>query len=199
MDLLSISLSLCWFRSSGKYWSQNGCPNRNEYDCVCADAKKYVSEANNFLQGGYYASLLGDAMPLSMANALNSNIIIFRSTMNMPVTFVSPREPSHNIIFVAYSDYGSGHYDSVLYNGAATVHKILSSTSKCRCGVNAKEKDHFACVDTANRHSNCKCLAAKKECSSACKCKGCKNPFGNRVMLGKRKREVHALQKYDIH
>ena len=47
--------------------------NRNEYDCVCADAKKYVSKANNFLQGAWL--LCKDAMLLSMANVLNSNII----------------------------------------------------------------------------------------------------------------------------
>ena len=75
-----------------------------------------------------------------MVNGLNSNIVIIRSTINLPITYISPRK------------------------------KI---------------------------HSSCKCLAAKNSCSSTCGCKGCKNPHGNRVMLGKRKREVHVWQTYD--
>ncbi len=73
-------------------------PNRTEYDFVC-DCDTYDSEANKFLQDGYYASVLGDAMPLAMANALSADIVIFRSTMNMPVNYVSPRDSSCNVIY----------------------------------------------------------------------------------------------------
>ena len=64
-------------------------------------------------------------------------------------------------------------------------------------GVNAKDNKYPACVDSVKRHLSSKCLAARKPCSSTCGCKGCKNPHGNRVMLGKRKREVHLWQTYD--
>ena len=50
-------------------------PNKAEY-CIW-DADKYESEANKFLQDGYFFNCLGDAMPLAMANGLNSNIVIF--------------------------------------------------------------------------------------------------------------------------
>ena len=171
-------------------------PNRADY-CIW-DADEFDSEANKFLQDGYYFSLLGDAMPLALANALNTNIVIFRSTLNLPVTYVSPRESSSNIIFTAYTDCGPGHYDSVLYVGTATMNEITKDANiKCRCGVNTKDNQYQACVDGVKKHSSCKCLAAKKSCSSACGCKGCKNPYGERVVLGKRKREAHSWQKYD--
>ncbi len=171
-------------------------PNRAEY-CIW-DHENFDSEANKFLEDGYYLNSLGDAMPLAMANALNSNIVIFRSTVNLPVTYVSPLAPSSNIIFISYKDCGPGHYDSVLYVGTATMNKLSEDTrTKCRCGVNAKDSLYQACVDNLKKHSSCKCLAARRSCSSECGCKGCKNPFGNRVMLGKRKRGVHKWQMYD--
>lgn len=82
-------------------------PNKADY-CIW----DFDSEASRFLQDGYYFSMLGDAMPLAMANALKSNIMVFQSTVNLPVTYISPREPSCNIIFIAYTDCGPGHYDS---------------------------------------------------------------------------------------
>ncbi len=174
-------------------------PNRCEYDFLCKE-ESYEEEARKFLNDGYYASALGDSMPLAMANALKSNIVIFRSTSAAPVTYISPRENPEYVMFLAYTASGPGHYDSVLYTGAQTNYlqtTYVHSDTKCRCGVNVKDKTTYACSHTSQRHSKCKCLAAKQPCSNLCGCKGCTNPFGNRVVLGKRKREPHSWQQLD--
>ena len=172
-------------------------PKRREYDVVC-DSEEYEAEAVKFLHDGYYDSVIGDTMPLAMANALKCNIVLFRSSPGMPISYIVPRQSANNVIFIAYTDYGPGHYDSVLYKGEADLHQFSASVIKCRCGVNVKVGDSLVCVDTPERHSYCKCLAAKRSCSNMCGCKGCSNPYGHRVTLGKRKRVPHTWQKFDL-
>ena len=75
-------------------------PNKAEY-CIW-DADKYEPEANKFLQDGYFFNCLGDAMPLAMANGLNSNIVIFRSTLDLPITYISPHKPSTIYLYCIY-------------------------------------------------------------------------------------------------
>ena len=69
---------------------------------------------------------------------------------------------------------------------------------KCRCGVNVKERTFKAC--NGSGHSRCKCFGAKQKCTSLCDCKGCDNPHGVKVVLGKRKRErqPHLWQTFDF-
>ena len=84
-----------------------------------------------------------------MANGHNSNILIFRSTINLLITYVSPHKPSTNIIIIAYTDCGPGHYDSALYLGTVAMKQVLQNTNtKCCCGVNAKDNKYPACVDS---------------------------------------------------
>ena len=164
-------------------------PNRNEYENAYL-RQNYEEEAAKFLEDGFYDSQLGDAMPLAMANALKCNIVIFQSNESMPITYVSPRERSNNVIFVAYTNCGPGHYDSTIYKDACCDLKFTAYFDvKCRCGVNVKDQKQAAC--TGEGHARCKCLAAKKQCTSQCGCKGCGNPYGIKVRLGKRKRERH--------
>ena len=179
-------------------------PNRGEYSVVC-DQTTYDAEAIKFLNNGYYASVLGDTMPLAMANALKCNIVVFRSTHGMPITYITPHDhgsPVQNVLFVAYTDHGPGHYDSVLYEGEANLDNTTAVAStadiKCRCGVNVKDETKHSCCNTMDRCSSCKCLAAKKSCSKLCGCKRCLNLYGNRIVLGKRKRKPHLWQKFDL-
>jgi hypothetical protein len=158
----------------------------------------YETEASKFLIDGHFASALGDFMPLAMANALKCCIVLFRSNESMPITYVTPRQSSTNVIFVAYTDCGPGHYDSVIFKDDASLTLLPNKENKCRCGINFKDGNYSSCKSTMDKkHSRCKCLAAKKPCSSLCSCKGCQNPYGIRVSLGKRKRQPHNWQKLD--
>lgn len=136
-------------------------------------------------------------MPLAMANALKVSFVIFTSLSSSPVFIVSPREPTTEILYLAYTYCGPGHYDGAIFKGETTP-----STVKCRCGVNTTQEDkenQVACAHQRNRYSACKCLAAGAACSSSCGCKGCTNPNGRRpINLGKRKREQHTWQKITI-
>ena len=108
----------------------------------------------SFCRMATFFNCLGDAMPLAMANGLNSNIVVFRSTINLPINYISPCKTSTNIIVIAYTDCGPGHYDSALYVGTAAMKQVSQNTNtKCRCGVNAKDNKYPACVDSVKRHS----------------------------------------------
>ena len=54
----------------------------------------------------------------------NSNTVIFRSTINLPITYILPRKHSTDIIFIAYTDCDPGHYDSALYVGTAAMKQV---------------------------------------------------------------------------
>ena len=171
--------------------------NKEQYNVLGEES--YESEAEKFLNDGHFASSLGDAMPLAIANALNCCIVIFRSTEGMPITYVTPHEPSTNVIFIAYTDCGPGHYDSVIFKEPLDISLSLDHREiKCRCGVNIKDHGYSSCKNSEEKHSKCKCLSAKQSCSSTCGCKGCQNPYGVRISLGKRKRQCHDWQKLDL-
>ena len=132
-------------------------------------------------------------MPLAMANSLMVSIVVFTSLSSSPVFFVSPRSPPTEVLYLAYTSYGPGHYDGVVFAGINKQVKV-----KCRCGVNPTQNDkenYVACMHRPERHSSCKCLIAGISCSQSCGCKGCSNPNGKRpCQLGKRKREHHSWQ-----
>ena len=50
---------------------------RESYErCIIQDRQTdYLSEANKFLQDGFYASVIGDTMPDALATALQTTII----------------------------------------------------------------------------------------------------------------------------
>ena len=168
--------------------------NRYEYECFTSTESSFEVEATKFLQNGYYDSELGNTMPLAMANALKVSLVVFTSLSSSPVFFVTPREPSTDVLYLAFTYCGPGHYDGAIFTG-----KNTTITVKCRCGVNTCQYDKenwVACSHQGGRHSSCKYLAAGNACSSSCGCKGCSNPNGVRPSsLGKRKREQHIWQK----
>ena len=168
------------------------------YEEFFPDISQYDKWADDFRQNYFYDCDLGNIMPLAMANALSMSFVIFTSHERSPVYYVTPSccTPT-NILYVAYTTCGSGHYEACIpvSNDTCTPTKVVS----CRCGINRRESDkenHVACNhNTSSRHSTCKCLAANKACTHLCKCKDCKNPNGPRLVLGKRKREAHDWQK----
>ena len=171
--------------------------NRHEYECFISNATSFDLEASKFLLDRFYNNDLGNTMPLAMANALKVSFVIFTSLSSSPVFIVSPREPADEILYLAYTYCGPGHYDGAIFKGETRASKI-----KCRCGVNTNPVDkenQVSCTHTRNRSLSCKCLAAGTACSSSCGCKGCSNPNGRRpTHLGKRKREQHQWQKITV-
>ena len=74
----------------------------------------FDTEAKLFLNNGHFATDLGNAMPLAMANALKLPIVIFTEMENMPVLPITPRETIKCMpIFLTFDQSGPGHYDAV--------------------------------------------------------------------------------------
>lgn len=80
----------------------------------------FQKEASRYGKSGVCDSPLGDIVPLTIANAFNVQIIIFTSLAPLSRIDVKP-DPQHNLafipsktIFLAYNQYGLGHYDAAL-------------------------------------------------------------------------------------
>ena len=160
----------------------------------------YRIEANKFLQDGFYASSVGDLMPLAMATILQTSILIIPTTSNNHPFYVTPQAGCmEGTIILVYNPTGPGHYDAALpYSstvGQSTV-STLTTTARCRCGVNKKNSGSI-CSPSAVYSSRCKCYLNSQPCGSQCSCKGCANPHGARIpspKKQKRKRRLHSLQ-----
>ena len=72
------------------------------------DAEEFKSEANRFLDDGYYNSVLGDAMPLALATALHAHIIVFPIEPQGRQMYITPEiESVLGNVFVVYDQLGS--------------------------------------------------------------------------------------------
>ena len=135
-------------------------------------------------------------MPLAMANALGVSLVILTSMSSSPVFFVGPRSHTSDILHLAYTSLGTGHYDGLVLKESnsqsvadATIYNyvdIVFITRKITLHVN-----HHG-----GRHSSCHCLAKGQGCSASCACGGCNNPNGKRpsARISKRSREPHTWQ-----
>ena len=75
----------------------------------------FLKEVKKFSKNGVSESILGDIVPLTIANALDLHITIFTSVSDLPrIDVKSERKQSlpHKTIYLAYNQYGSGHYDA---------------------------------------------------------------------------------------
>lgn len=75
----------------------------------------FAKEVKKFSKNGVSESILGDIVPLTMANALDLHITIFTSVSDLPrIDVKSERKQSllRKTIYLAYNQYGSGHYDA---------------------------------------------------------------------------------------
>lgn len=145
---------------------------------------------------GFFDSEIGNAVPLAMTEVLGIPIIIISSTLGYPIVHLRPQQSnvhSNTAIYLAYNQCGKGHYEMAEFSSDRSS-KSDKETFHCRCGVNRKGSEP-ACIDSDRYKSRCKCYNHKKACSSACSCKGCKNPIGLRPLTPvKRKRHRHELQ-----
>lgn len=75
----------------------------------------YATESKKFLQDRFYNSSVGDLMPVAMATALLTNIVIFSTNQDSHPMYVAPMVGCPNgIIFLVYHPAGTGHYDAAI-------------------------------------------------------------------------------------
>lgn len=78
----------------------------------------FLKEVKKFSKNGVSDSILGDIVPLTIANALDINIIIFTSVSDLPRIDVKPERRTNSssikrkTIYLAYNQSGLGHYDA---------------------------------------------------------------------------------------
>lgn len=95
--------------------------NKSDYTNFLTDdsAIDIDQEAVKFYHPRYFHGPLADTMVLALCNALQVNFIIFSSALHHPILHVTPRETclpylSKIVIYLAYHQYGAGHYDAVI-------------------------------------------------------------------------------------
>ena len=131
--------------------------------------------------------------------------------LSHPVVHVMPRLVKlNNPVYVAFTQFGMGHYDAVVMNTSDSTHKSYSTpkqspvntgATSCSCGKSVTLQSH--CIPLKNRYTTtikCSCLKAENGCSQACRCKNCANPHGSREASSnagapKRKRQRHKWQQ----
>jgi len=91
-----------------------------DYYSQFVDTEKvaFLKEVKKFSKNGVSDSTLGDIVPLTIANTLMINITIFTSVLDLPRIDVKPEHKTNSIsltrktIYLAYNQYGLGHYDA---------------------------------------------------------------------------------------
>lgn len=91
-----------------------------DYYSQFVDTEKvsFLKEVKKFSKSGVSDSILGDIVPLTIANTLNINIVIFTSVSDLPRIDVKPEHKNNlassrrKTIYLAYNQYGIGHYDA---------------------------------------------------------------------------------------
>lgn len=118
-------------------------------------------EAKRFLEDGYFNSVVGDLMPLALANALHVNIIIFSNDRQL---YVTPDIDSPlGTIFLVYTAFGAGHYDAALPFCMHPITQIpqaspsLSIVLGCSCGVNTVSQGRKSCKSLPHYATRCRC------------------------------------------
>ena len=164
----------------------------------------FESEAKLFLNNGHFATDLGNAMPLAMANALKLPIVIFTEMENMPVLPITPRETIKCMpIFLTFDQSGPGHYDAVEMPLSKCTQpskdipkKVIepSTDDSCRCGQGTKKdkKDTISCDVFKKR---CKCFQGIRGCTNRCRCLGCANPYGKNNGERQRSNSITGTRK----
>ena len=152
---------------------------------------EFELEAQKFLQDGYYASNVGDIMPLAMANILHANFIIFTADPQNPLWYVTPEDtPTQETVFLVYNSSGPGHYDAALpyHKPVVPSEKRHSKLLTCSCGVNNRVEGRKSCIPLPQYSTRCRCYKNDQSCTSHCRCKDCANPHGTKCMKKPRKR-----------
>ena len=169
-------------------WLQNKADYRPFFPISTFD-----EEAEHYRQSGMYASSLGDAMLLGLANVLHIQFIVFTSIVSWPHIPVHTRFPplTENPLYLAYLHKGSGHYSLARKkerNVSSTefsdgeIQSSVTLGSGCRCGRgrNVKNLERTNCLAEQAYASRCPCLKSNTGCSDRCRCQNCGNKYGVR-------------------
>ena len=163
-------------------------PNSDEYQSFLSSAQ-LLTEAPRFLQRGVHCGELGDLVITAMANALKIPIVVFTSAPNFPLTTVMPTysmAATSEPIYVALTQCGAGHFDSVMPKCSTPSDSQSIDESQdendvrmfCTCGRKKYAKSK-ACTSTENGYqTRCPCHKASRPCTHLCKCRHCRNELG---------------------
>jgi hypothetical protein len=127
-------------------------------------------------------------LPVAIANCLGIIVILLSSDPKLPFQSIIPHADVHftKPIYLAYTAFGSGHYDgiceksfleesSMSSNGEKQEkHKSDSLLKGCRCGINAKHSSKEQTKMFCTKKSRCPCTKANQSCSK-CQCFNCDN------------------------
>ena len=140
-------------------------------------------------------------MVVTLANVIQKGVVIFTSSLEMPVLTVTPAfgaVESIEPIWLAYSQDGPGDYDLAIQSTTSCMdHKQKSSRKHCTCGKH-RFYQGSACVsrsDPEGLRTKCPCYLRGNACSSSCRYSNCENPLGRRQRLTKRVRQTYSDQK----
>jgi len=79
----------------------------------------FTKELRRFSKTGVSDSILGDVVPLTIANTFNIDILIITSLANLAQIEVKPSQQSSStyrkVIYLAYNQYDLGHYDAAYH------------------------------------------------------------------------------------
>ena len=90
--------------------------HRAMYEHFVQPVSDYKTEAEKFLRDGFYNSSLGDLMPVAMATALQTIIVIITTNPDSDLLYAVPIVGSPDgTICVLYHLFGTGHYDAGSY------------------------------------------------------------------------------------
>ena len=176
--------------------------NTAEYQSFLSH-EQLSTQAQRFLKDGKFMGEVGDLMIKALCNVLQTPIILFTSVKGLPIIVSTP---THNplkeveFIYLAYNQYGPGHYDLALYAGGNEVESSSCKRHFCSCASRRPIKGLPCCQDPSLKaySTRCPCYNKQLACTAACNCVGCKNEFGSRPMerCGEpgRKRRRHDTQ-----
>ena len=168
--------------------------NPSSYEPFLTSGQDYKSEASAFLQDGYFASELGNSMPLAASNALCISVVVFTAMLNFPVLPICPRDRSlsDNPIYLAYDMSFARHYDGIKQQSTPqqedpmreSVPTQFSNQKQitCKCGQGAKRKK-MGSISCNEYKSGCKCFQNVMGCNMHSQCINC-NPRGKKTSSG---------------
>ena len=135
-----------------------------------------LKKQKDFLSSGFYHGELSDSMVMATSNALQLVITVFSSVPNHALINILPRSVSAPIpLFIAYNQYGAGHYDGIKAEMKESI--VIAQPSKsdthCTCGKNDK-KGETHCHPKTRKYTtvcSCTCYNRSKKCTTLCKCR----------------------------